>query len=50
MISRRFYRLVSLSVVVPLGNLGEGVRSQGTVRDNGRRVLEMLLLSLLELF
>ena len=30
-----------LSVEVPLGNLGKGVCLQGTVRDSGRRALEM---------
>jgi len=32
MVSRRFCSLVSLSVVVPLGNLADGARSQGTSR------------------
>jgi hypothetical protein len=43
-------RWVSLSVGVPLRNLGEGFLLQGTVIDSGRRALKMEHLSLQELY
>jgi hypothetical protein len=47
---RRYCKLVSPSVGVLLGNMGMGVRLQGTVRDSGSRAPEMEHLSLWELF
>jgi hypothetical protein len=50
---RRSCRRASVSVEVPLGNLGgggDGVRFQGTLRDCGRRAPEMEHLFLRELW
>jgi len=46
---RRFCRQLSPSVGVLLGNWGEGVYLEGTVRDSRRRAPEMEHLSLWEL-
>jgi hypothetical protein len=46
---RRFYRRVSLSIGVQIGEPGEGVQLQGAMRDRGKKAPEMEHLSLWEL-